>query len=703
MARRTLPQEWDDADSWADAWWPPAPPPPVYVAAPLPAPVYVAPPPPPVYVAAPLPAWSPPPPPAYLESRPRPRLDEWEPPDNWWEVQNPAPALPAYVAAPLPAWEPPPPPPVYVAAPMPAAAPAPFDPYGPFRRLPAEAFNFVAGQNGQPFYNFATGNFEGGGAPDPDSWQAGAAFLSLFDASPYATKYWSRDGIAAVGDGRLSMTWQQPGAHKYDTMRATYGRDPGTGEWVLEGDPMLAPTRQVSSAEDFRDMVEEVGAVAAAAVALYFGGAALAGASSAGTGAAAVAFDPVGAYLTTGAVEGSTIGGSLLGGGGAGAVGAGSAAGAVQAAQSAALAGVQNGGINGVLSELQGGDFVDGFGAGFASGAIGSGIGAFGIPEAVGVTYQPAVAAINSGLSGGLIAEAQGGQFEQGFESGAVASIINSGLQAFPQVVAEWTAPPPPLPEPELAALPAPGAPVDLAPARWWEAPLSAPVPALPPLDLAPVPDFAALPEVPGLPWDAAAWQAPVLEVPAYVAPQVAPWWEPPPPPAYVAPPVDLAPMPDAPGLVWEAASWQAPPEPAALPAPGAPVDLAPARWWEAPLSAPVPALPPLDLAPVPAFAPLPLVPTIPALPVFIPVATPAPAAREQPRAPVTARDVQRAIGVVSALLGGGPPGQAAPGARAPGAPAPRSPGTPGAVRPADPLPVGLVLGAGILAALALF
>jgi hypothetical protein len=52
-----------------------------------------------------------------------------------------------------------------------------------------------------------------------------------------------------------------------------------------------------------------------------------AGGGSPFTGAVAGAADPLAAYMTTGAAEGSTIGGAMLGGGGAGAVGAGTAAG----------------------------------------------------------------------------------------------------------------------------------------------------------------------------------------------------------------------------------------------------------------------------------------------------------------------------------------------------------------------------------------
>ncbi|MGL4648744.1 MAG: hypothetical protein ACRC1H_05000 [Caldilineaceae bacterium] len=57
-------------------------------------------------------------------------------------------------------------------------------------------------------------------------------------------------------EGTVQVTGiQQPGAHKYDTLSATYRLDPATGQYVLVGDPWA--TRETSSADRFQDFAEK--------------------------------------------------------------------------------------------------------------------------------------------------------------------------------------------------------------------------------------------------------------------------------------------------------------------------------------------------------------------------------------------------------------------------------------------------------------
>ena len=156
---------------------------------------------------------------------------------------------------------------------------------------------------------------------------------------------------------------------------------------------------------------------------------------------ASSAADSMTAYLTTGAGEGSTFGGALAGGGASGAVGSGSLAAALQGTQAALINAAQQGTVSGVLTEARGGDFADGFVSGFGAGAVGQGVGLLGIPEAVGVTWQPAAGVINSGLSGGVLADLNGGRFNDGFEAGAVGAAITQALQGVIAAVSSWTEP----------------------------------------------------------------------------------------------------------------------------------------------------------------------------------------------------------------------------------------------------------------------
>jgi hypothetical protein len=157
------------------------------------------------------------------------------------------------------------------------------DPYAQFRRLPASTFKYQAPSADVAAYDEVSGNMR---METPfHGWSADDAFLNQLNSSAFQSKY---NILENLGDNRLGVTFQQPGAHKYDTMRAEYGLDPATNEWVLQNNPMDAPTRQMSSAEGYRDNAELAGKMALMAAALYGGGYGLsAGIGAAGAGAGA--------------------------------------------------------------------------------------------------------------------------------------------------------------------------------------------------------------------------------------------------------------------------------------------------------------------------------------------------------------------------------------------------------------------------------
>lgn len=156
---------------------------------------------------------------------------------------------------------------------------APADPYAAIRRLPGSTFTWGEAQDG---YLDTSGYDPKTVDPVAAGWRGAAGF----EGTPFQTKY--DRGPVDLGGGRLGLTFQQPGAHKYDTMQGQYAIDPATNEWVLQNDPMDNKTREVSSGEEFRDNVELAGKGVLAAGALYAGGAGLqaliggAGAGSAG-------------------------------------------------------------------------------------------------------------------------------------------------------------------------------------------------------------------------------------------------------------------------------------------------------------------------------------------------------------------------------------------------------------------------------------
>ena len=218
------------------------------------------------------------------------------------------------------------------------------DPYAALARLPAGTF-----QN-QVIPAYTSGDVY---TPEMSSLGINAGIFSGALA-PFQSKYnWPED----LGDGRYALTFQNPGMHKYDTLRAVYRLDPATGEYVMEGGP--AQTRQISSGENFRDAAEAgipfVGAVLGGA----YGLSQLAGAGAAAGGTAAPAaggaFIPAGSTgLTAPAATASSgfTGGGLLTGGavpasapltiagsGGGAAAAGAGTGALTIAGASAPAG----------------------------------------------------------------------------------------------------------------------------------------------------------------------------------------------------------------------------------------------------------------------------------------------------------------------------------------------------------------------------
>ena len=206
----------------------------------------------------------------------------------------------------------------------------------------------------------------------------------VFRPGGFQSKY---NEITVLLDGRLAVTLQQPGMHKYDTMTAIYGQDPQTGKWMLQNDPMQAKTRQVSSSQQVRDFIEQdVLPVAALVVGGTYVLPYLAGA---GAGAGA------GAATSTGAAAGTSGGLSgYLGG----------VLGSQTAGNFAANALIQ-GGLGGVSAELQGGDFLQGFRRGALNGVINTGIGFLTSPI-LGELSQTASRAVNGGTVGNIFGNA---------------------------------------------------------------------------------------------------------------------------------------------------------------------------------------------------------------------------------------------------------------------------------------------------------
>lgn len=172
---------------------------------------------------------------------------------------------------------------------------APTDPYAAIRRLPGSTFT----------WGEATPGGVDNSGYDPktiDPVAAGWRGVAGFEGTPFQTKYGG--GPIDLGGGRLGLTFQQPGAHKYDTMQGQYAIDPATNEWVLQNDPMENKTRQVSSGEEFRDNVELAGKGVLAAGALYGAGLGLStGIEALGAGAGAGSGEVIAPLAQTGSPE----------------------------------------------------------------------------------------------------------------------------------------------------------------------------------------------------------------------------------------------------------------------------------------------------------------------------------------------------------------------------------------------------------------
>lgn len=121
---------------------------------------------------------------------------------------------------------------------------------------------------------------------------------------PYRSKYGS---VYDLGNGRVQATFQQPGAHKYDTMDAVYALDPTTGQYVLESDPWN--TRQTSTRDLNMDALEKLAAAAAVMGGAYYGGTQLAAGGGSGAAATAAGLDTANAAAALGGAAGSGAGG----------------------------------------------------------------------------------------------------------------------------------------------------------------------------------------------------------------------------------------------------------------------------------------------------------------------------------------------------------------------------------------------------------
>ncbi len=95
------------------------------------------------------------------------------------------------------------------------------DPYAAIRRL---NFTYTPG---------ALEQYGDGGdmRMSPDAWSTD---FDALRAGGFQSKY---NQVEQLPDGTLAVTLQQPGAHKYDTMRAIYAQG-ADGQWALQGEPV---------------------------------------------------------------------------------------------------------------------------------------------------------------------------------------------------------------------------------------------------------------------------------------------------------------------------------------------------------------------------------------------------------------------------------------------------------------------------------
>ena len=253
------------------------------------------------------------------------------------------------------------------------------DPYAALRTLDAGTF-VGRGEYGQPGFEWGLAEYGDG--------QAGTTFLDTLRGTPFESKY---NRVQSLHGDRVGVTLQQPGKHKYDTMMAIYGRDPATGQWVLQNDPTQTPTREMSSTEYMQDNADIAGKFIATAAAMYYGGSALMG----GAGGA-----PTAAAVQGGAGGGTGVySGALAGSGGAAAAG-GAGAGATNAALAESAVGTPGygassagaGGGAGTVAGAAGGGTAGGTTAGGAGGGSTVGSGAWNGTNFTGATNAGASA-----------------------------------------------------------------------------------------------------------------------------------------------------------------------------------------------------------------------------------------------------------------------------------------------------------------------
>ena len=228
------------------------------------------------------------------------------------------------------------------------------------------------------------------------------------DVGPFESKY---NGVTDLGDGRMSVTLQAPGGHKYDTLEAIYAIDPASGQYVLQGEPQ--PSRQTSSNNRIRDSLEHGIGFVGTGLAAAYGASALAGLGGAGGGAAAGAGGAAEGIGTLGTIAASSATAAVPS---MAATGAATGIGALPSIPALGTLGQVAGGI-GTLGTI-------GQGAAGASGAL----------EATGAAAAPslpAVAELGPAVSagGGLLGNLSGGDLAKigGGVAGAVAGAVDAG------------------------------------------------------------------------------------------------------------------------------------------------------------------------------------------------------------------------------------------------------------------------------------
>jgi hypothetical protein len=152
------------------------------------------------------------------------------------------------------------------------------DPYAPIRRL---RVNRQTGR--QQLIERGDG---GSSVPEyealPD--QLMLADDTIANMGQFQSKY---NGLTELPDGRVQMTVQRPGMHKYDTQELVYKVDPATGEYVLDDSVAPVDSRQTSSNNRIRDGLEHGIGFVGTGLAAAYGGAQLMGLNAAGGAGAA--------------------------------------------------------------------------------------------------------------------------------------------------------------------------------------------------------------------------------------------------------------------------------------------------------------------------------------------------------------------------------------------------------------------------------